>query len=99
MKKPGALGEGTGSAIRAIRLFLASVSAELYTLKIHVTLLFGNDFQTLLNKDSEIDDDLVSGTPHFVVLEEYIGSKLLNGFVNHIFAIVLGFRGGTLICV
>ena len=60
-----------------------------------IPLLFGDDFKALLNVDGQVDDDLVSGAAHLVVLEEDVRSELRDSLVYHIFSLEIGFRSWT----
>ena len=55
-------------------------------------LLLGNHLKALLNEDSKVDEDLISGASHFIVFEEDVCSELRDSFVNHIITISLCFR-------
>ena len=50
-------------------------------------LLLGDDFKTFLDVDSQVDDDLVGGAAHFVVLEENVCSELRDRLVYHIISV------------
>ena len=50
-------------------------------------LLLGDDFKTFLDVDGQVDDDLVGGAAHFVVLEENVRSELRDRLVYHIISV------------
>ena len=57
-----------------------------YTLS-NFDLLLGDDFKTFLDVDGQVDDDLVGGAAHFVVLEENVRSELRDCLVYHIISV------------
>ena len=59
-------------------------------------LLLSDNFQTLLDEDSEIDDDLICGSSHLIVLEKDVCSELRDSLINYIFSIEVCLGSGAL---
>ena len=57
-----------------------------------IFLLFGNDFEALLDVDSEVDDDLVGGPTHLVILEEDVRSELSDSLIYNVITLSVGLR-------
>ncbi len=58
--------------------------------------IFSDNFNALLDKDSEVDQGLVCRSAHLVILEVNISSELGDGFIYDIVSIIVGLRGGSL---